>query len=711
MSLLNYFQKINKEGANKPDSKDQNQSGKKQINNKTSAKDNQKESNKRSATNSNKTERINKEKNTDKELSGKNKDESNGTEDKISLKSEQTKEESDVDKTSSKETGNDKNRARDDDVDRKKAAKNKTKSEVVFPEPVDEYEFANDNMNHVDKPIYHGRLELPEGKVGLFEGLRFCISGSFKYFKREQINKLIESCGGSAKSSISSRTDFFLRGSVFVSRKKEDDAKAKNIPIVDEKGFLSIFGISVEEVDKKCMNEKSSSKIVLNSNFGISFGCSETMESTIYIEKYRPKDASELIGNQEQIEEIRRWLTGYQKSRSHKALLLSGPPGVGKTTAAIVIAKELGYHVIEFNASDNRDKSSVGRICSEVLDSNSLYAYNKDNGKKPLVIFDEIDGMSSGDKGGISTLASYLKNAVIPVICICNEKKYDKMKHILQHCREIAFNNPLPKEIAVLLSKIAAQENIKLKKSDLKTLVEKVNADFRSCINSLQFWKDGIQTSSHKDTSVYKTQYQALMKMYKQTLHAAFDSFFLDYYNAPILTNEIVHFNGSFKDYADAYESISMGDLITSFMHEENNFDMLPASAVACTIYPLKTSFSTTIREPKLYAHIPFLSKLNSNSSNIKDLIARTSRAIDTRFSSIFNGTIDVLAYYVYDMLNDGDEKSIEMVRNELNLSDGIISYLREFCRYDNYDRIPNTDYCLNTNRKTDMSDIYIKKL
>ena len=75
----------------------------------------------------------------------------------------------------------------------------------------------------------------------------------------------------------------------------------------------------------------------------------------LLVHKYMPQSAGDIIGHKEQIATIRGWLQswddGYPTTRG---ILVNGPPGIGKTSSVHFIAKELGYHVTEYNASDSR---------------------------------------------------------------------------------------------------------------------------------------------------------------------------------------------------------------------------------------------------------------------------------------------------------------------------------------------------------------------
>ena len=148
----------------------------------------------------------------------------------------------------------------------------------------------------------------------------------------------------------------------------------------------------------------------------------------LWVNKYKPSAPAQLIGNGKQIADLRRFLSTWEdihvtgahpladakgKDKPMKAVLISGPPGIGKSSAATIIAKQLGFEVTEVNASDTRGKSNndirdgVGGKASNAIRemvTNRAMSFFGGPKKKMVLIMDEVDGMSGGDRGGVQSL-------------------------------------------------------------------------------------------------------------------------------------------------------------------------------------------------------------------------------------------------------------------------------------------------------------------
>ena len=130
-----------------------------------------------------------------------------------------------------------------------------------------------------------------------------------------------------------------------------------------------------------------------------------------WAEKYRPQILSDVVGNDKAKTDLRAWAKTWNSKTPPKikAAIISGPPGVGKTTSAIALAREFGWDFIEMNASDKRGEKEIRRVVIPGSGTNT-FAVNGDyfsleDGKRHLIILDEADNIHSReDRGGIAAL-------------------------------------------------------------------------------------------------------------------------------------------------------------------------------------------------------------------------------------------------------------------------------------------------------------------
>jgi len=204
----------------------------------------------------------------------------------------------------------------------------------------------------------------------------------------------------------------------------------------------------------------------------------------MWSEKYRPQIISDMIGNEEPRAAILEWFAKWKKGT--KPLLLVGPPGIGKTTIAYLVAKQFGYDMIGLHASDVRSKSRINEILTPVLGNVSVLG-------TPMIIVDEVDGIHGrGDYGGAAALVDILKEPTVPIILAANNDTLDKMKNIKKAVKTISFKKIPPRLLRVYLENILKKEDAKLSPGSLIKVIDKSRGDIRSMINLTQSFVTGF---------------------------------------------------------------------------------------------------------------------------------------------------------------------------------------------------------------------------
>ena len=202
------------------------------------------------------------------------------------------------------------------------------------------------------------------------------------------------------------------------------------------------------------------------------------MIKLMWSEKYRPQIISDMVGNEEPRTAIMEWFVKWKKGT--KPLLLVGPPGIGKTTMAFLVAKQFGYDMIGLNASDVRSKSRINEILTPVLGNVSVLG-------TPMIFVDEVDGLHGrGDYGGAAALVDILKEPTVPIVIAANDDTLEKMKNIKKVVKTISFKRIPPRLLRVYLENILKKEDVKLSPGTLIKVISKSRGDIRSMINLTQ---------------------------------------------------------------------------------------------------------------------------------------------------------------------------------------------------------------------------------
>ena len=166
---------------------------------------------------------------------------------------------------------------------------------------------------------------------------------------------------------------------------------------------------------------------------------------------------------------IRDILNHFEENKNNlltkRGIYIYGNPGSGKSHFIKEILKELDYDMIMYDAGDIRNKSIIDTITKHNMSDQNILSMFYGKTKKIAIVMDEIDGMNSGDKGGINSLIKLIRPkktkkqkledvTLNPIICIGNYHIDKKIKELMKVCHTIELKNPKKNEIKEIVIKL-----------------------------------------------------------------------------------------------------------------------------------------------------------------------------------------------------------------------------------------------------------------
>ena len=199
----------------------------------------------------------------------------------------------------------------------------------------------------------------------------------------------------------------------------------------------------------------------------------------IWIEKYRPQSLDDIHGQEEIIERLQSYID--QDDVPH--LLFSGQAGVGKTTAAAAIAREIygednwRGNFLELNASDQRG-------IDVVRDRIKGFARSSFGGDFRIVFLDEADSLTDDAQSALRrTMEQFSDNTRFILSCNYSSKIIDPIQ---SRCAVFRFSPLSDEAVAAQVREIAAAEGIEVTDAGVDALSYAADGDMRRAINSLQ---------------------------------------------------------------------------------------------------------------------------------------------------------------------------------------------------------------------------------
>ena len=200
----------------------------------------------------------------------------------------------------------------------------------------------------------------------------------------------------------------------------------------------------------------------------------------IWIEKYRPTNLSEVVGQSNVTDRLKN----YVKERSMPHLLFAGPAGIGKTTSALALAKEMfgelwKHNLHELNASDERGIDVVRGKIKEFARTAPL----GEDGFK-IIFLDEADALTGAAQAALRrTMERYARTCRFIMSCNFSSKIIDPIQ---SRCAVFRFKPIKAEDLEKYLKFVASKEGLKITGEGYQAITYLAQGDLRRAINGLQ---------------------------------------------------------------------------------------------------------------------------------------------------------------------------------------------------------------------------------
>jgi guanylate kinase len=292
------------------------------------------------------------------------------------------------------------------------------------------------------------------------------------------------------------------------------------------------------------------------------------------------------------MEIIKTWLKEFPKNKE-VCLLVTGASGVGKSKKVKNILKEQGnYHIHYFNTTNFNKKGIIREHFNKIIQISNIWVMMNQS-KKPIIVIDELEGISVNDRGSINEIIDLVKAvktspSPIPIICIGNDQYFKKQKELAKWCTSIYIKPPTKEELLIYLKQLIDKENISISKNTVEKLLDESQRDYHRLENLFKYMCLESKTT-FKITDLNKIisstdKKQVNINLYEATKKLLYEDISLQdtmkwFYEEKTLLPLMIHQNYQLTNdknmLAKISDILSYSNILEGCLYQKNEWDLL----------------------------------------------------------------------------------------------------------------------------------------
>lgn len=398
-------------------------------------------------------------------------------------------------------------------------------------------------------------------------------------------------------------------------------------------------------------------------------------------DKYVPNTINNIIGNSEAISKLFEFAQAVHANAKPRPIMIFGPTGTGKTSAAHALAYGNGFELLELNASDYRDVTTLEKVLLPASRSKGLF------NKNILILLDEIDELSKKlDAGAEKIIRELIKSSKQPVIFTATDFWDKDINYLRMSVDKVEFKKVPPKEIEKLLDKIITEEKVSVKKEVIEEIARRSDGDVRGAINDLEAMI-GAKDELLENLGMRDRKTEIFGVLDKIFLSGNFDiarnSMTKSDVDIGMLINwideNITKRYPMKKDVEEAYSNLSLASRFYEKASRTNHYEYFRyASVFASSGIALSNKGRTTmLKQYSFPSNIRYMSSTKGDRINLNSIAERLSPILHTNKKKIIGSYLPILKIAIENSIKKyGKEETLNTVAFSMGIFEDDVEIL-----------------------------------